>query len=197
MTAIALGSVLGGMALGFLFLDPSSLETLDVLVTAALWVLLFGIGLDLGRTSGLLVRIRGLGWAILTVPVAIALGSIIGTSLVAGWLGLAVREGAAVGAGFGWYSLSAVIISQNHDVALGAVAFLANVFRELLAIICIPLVAAKIGHLAAVAPGGATTMDVTLPLVAKSTSKDVTMAAFISGVILSGLVPILVPLLLP
>ncbi len=197
MTAIAIASVLGGMALGYLFLDPNILDTLDTLVTVALWILLFGIGLDLGRTSGLAERLRGLGWTILAVPLAVALGSILGTALVAGWLGLTMREGAAVGAGFGWYSLSAVIISQNYDVALGAVAFLSNVFRELIAIVCIPLVAAKIGHLAAVAPGGATTMDVTLPLVAKSTSKDVTMAAFVSGMMLSGLVPILVPLLLP
>ena len=197
MTLLAAGSVVGGMLLGYLFLDASALDFLDHLVTGALWLLLFGIGLDLGRTSGLLSRIRGLGWSVLAVPLAIALGSILGTAVVAGFLGLSLREGAAVGAGFGWYSLSAVIITQSYDVSLGATAFLANVFRELLAIVLIPVVAAKIGHLAAIAPGGATTMDVTLPLVAKCSTKEITMAAFVSGVVLSALVPVIVPLLLP
>ena len=197
MTKIALASIGGGILLGYFFLQPIHLELLGTLVTIALWILLLGIGLDLGRTSGLMARIKGLGLHCLCVPMAVAAGSIAGAAAAALLMGLTLREGAAVGAGFGWYSLSAVIISQSYDVSLGAVAFLTNVFREVLAIIIIPVVAARIGHLASVAPGGATTMDVTLPLVAKSTTKEMTMIAFVSGIVLSALVPILVPILLP
>jgi uncharacterized membrane protein YbjE (DUF340 family) len=81
-------------------------------------------------------------------------------------------------------------------VELGALAFIANVLRELLAIICIPLAARYLGSLVAIAPGGATTMDTTLPLIAEATQNEATVAAFINGAILSALVPILIPLLM-
>ena len=60
----------------------------------------------------------------------------------------------------------------------------------------LPFVVKYFGSLAAVAPGGATTMDVTLPLVKESGGEAVVIPAFISGAVLSILVPILVPFFL-
>jgi uncharacterized membrane protein YbjE (DUF340 family) len=68
--------------------------------------------------------------------------------------------------------------------------------REAISFILIPLVAVKIGRLAAVAPGGATTMDTTLPLIAKATDAYTTVIALINGTTLSAMVPLLVPLLI-
>lgn len=78
-------------------------------------------------------------------------------------LAMPLKEAVAVGAGFGWYSLSGVLIAATHSVELGATAFLANVARELMAFLLIPLLVSRVGKLAAIAPGGATTMDSTLP----------------------------------
>ncbi|MFZ5648571.1 MAG: lysine exporter LysO family protein [Bacillota bacterium] len=107
-----------------------------------------------------------------------------------------LKEASAVGAGFGWYSLSGVILSQIYSVEAGALAFLTNVMREIIAFVLIPVLAARIGSLAAVAPGGATTMDTTLPLIARSTDADTTVIAFVNGATLSAMVPVLVPLLI-
>ncbi|OWZ84566.1 hypothetical protein CDO51_02055 [Natranaerobius trueperi] len=46
-------------------------------------------------------------------------------------------------------------------------AFLINVFREVIAIICIPFVAKHLGGIASLALGGATTMDITIQLFLK------------------------------
>lgn len=70
--------------------------------------------------------------------------AVVPAGMIAGkFLGWSMAEGAAVGAGFGWYSLSGVIISEIHSVALGTIAFLSNVIREVSAIIIIPLLARR------------------------------------------------------
>jgi len=60
----------------------------------------------------------------------------------------------------------------------------------------IPLIARTAGRLAAVAPGGATAMDVTLPIISQSTDAQTTLVAFYSGTVLSALVPVVVPLII-
>ena len=49
---------------------------------------------------------------------------------------------------------------------------------------------------AALAPGGATTMDTTLPIIARTMGSEAALLAFASGATLTVLVPILVPLLI-
>jgi len=53
-----------------------------------------------------------------------------------------------------------------------------------------------LGRLISIAPGGATTMDVTLPLIKKTAGDEMVLPALINGIVLSALVPILVPLFL-
>ena len=131
------------------------------------------------------------------MPILIALGSILGAVIGGQMLNLPFNEASAVGAGFGWYSLSGVIISKIYSSDLGALAFLTNVFRELMAIILIPLLAKLGNKILVIAPGGATTMDTTLPLITRSVKqKEIAVIAFISGAVLSSLVPVLVPLLI-
>jgi uncharacterized membrane protein YbjE (DUF340 family) len=88
------------------------------------------------------------------------------------------------------------MLSQLHSPALGALAFLTNVCRELLAVVISPFLAKRCHYLLAVAPGGATTMDTTLPLISQCTDTQTTLVAFVNGVLLSSLVPVLVPVLL-
>jgi len=185
-----------GILSGYVFLDALHLELLSQLTEGALAILLFGVGIELGKTSELRSKLRNFSPLVLLTPLVIALGSILGSMLVGLGLNLPIMEAAAVGSGFGWYSLSAVIIAQTYDVSVGALAFLSNVFREVLAVILIPIVAVKLGFLPAIAPGGATAMDVTLPIISKATDEQTTILAFYCGLILSLMVPIIVPLFL-
>jgi uncharacterized membrane protein YbjE (DUF340 family) len=196
MTVLIFGSVVTGILAGYFLLSGVGQAWLDPLTNYSLAVLLFGVGIDIGASREVLADLKLMGWKLLVIPVLIALGSLVG-AVISGYLfGFAAGESAAVGAGFGWYSLSGVLISKLHSAELGSLAFLSNVFRELLTVMILPLVVRYFGSLAAVAPGGATTMDVTLPLVKESGGEAVVIPAFVSGAVLSTLVPILVPLFL-
>lgn len=196
IAAILVPLTLGVAAGYFGLLPPAFAGQLEGLITWALTLLVFAVGVDLGGRREAIKELLTLGAGALLVPVGVALGSLGGTMLMGLLLGLKWNEGAAIGAGFGWYSLSGVLITELHSVRLGTLAFLTNVLRELASILILPWVYRYLGALAAVAPGGATTMDVTLPVVVKVAGEEMGLVAFASGFILSLVVPVLVPLLL-
>jgi uncharacterized membrane protein YbjE (DUF340 family) len=183
-----------GIAAGVLNLAPAVISSnMDMLILVMLCLLLFVIGLDMSQNNGALRQVRRIGWKMLLLPVFIAVGSVLG-ALVAGiLLGMNPAHAMAIGAGFGWYSLSGVMLTGLVGAQIGTMALLSNVFRELLAIMIMPLVVRYFGKLAAVAPGGATSMDTTLPIVVKYAGSEMSVIAFVSGFTLSVLVIVLVP----
>ena len=194
MTKYIVISLLAGVAWGYFFVDPTSACQFEFISEWALILLLFTVGIELGLNKQLGKQVSTLPKVTLVVPFVIAGASIISGILVTPLIGLHPLEGAAVASGFGWYSLSGLLIAQSYDTALGTLAFISNVIRELIAIITIPVVARYFGHLSAVAPGGATAMDVTLPIISRNTNAQTTIAAVYSGTVLSLLVPLIVPL---
>lgn len=196
MTILIFSSVIIGILIGFFFFNQELKNLLDPITNFSLAVLLFGVGIDIGSSREILKDLKIMGWKIILIPVLIAFASVIASVLAGVILGFGFEESAAVGAGFGWYSLSGVLISKLHSAELGSLAFLTNVFRELMTVMILPFVGKYFGSLAAIAPGGATTMDVTLPLVKESGGEAVVIPAFVSGAVLSFLVPILVPFFL-
>jgi uncharacterized membrane protein YbjE (DUF340 family) len=196
VTLSIVASLAAGIAAGLFLLPEGMAGVIQPISDLSLAVLLFAVGFDLGRDAKLGQKIKDLPKITLAVPFLIALGSVAGAALFSFLVGISPGDAALVGAGFGWYSLSAVIIAQTYDLGLGALALLTNVSRELLAFLLIPVIARRLGYLPAVAPGGATAMDVTLPIVSKSTNAQTALVAFYSGTVLSILVPIVVPLLI-
>ena len=110
-------------------------------------------------------------------------------------LPLGAKDAAAASAGLGWYSLAPTLLAP-YSLSLSAVAFLSNVMREILSIVAIPFVARYVGYLECVALPGAAAMDTVLPVVIGATHERITIYSFASGVVLSLLVPILVPLII-
>lgn len=186
LTLMLLGSVLFGIILGLSFLPASALPLLADLTTWILGLLLLGIGLDLGGSTKAFAQLKTIGPRIVMIPAGIIVGSIAGGVVVAFvWGIMAWNEAAAVASGFGWYSLSSVLIGEMHSPWLGAIAFVANVFRELIAIIITPLLARWLGPVSALGPAGATAMDVMLPVIAKGAGREYVPLAFFSGATLS------------
>jgi uncharacterized membrane protein YbjE (DUF340 family) len=196
LVAIIIIIILGVIS-GYFIIPTSLLEYLDLISTISLSILLLGVGIDIGRNKEVITDLKRLGFKIILVPTLIAIGSIAGAILFGILIKLPVNESSAIAAGFGWYSLSAVILTKTYSTDIGALAFLSNVFRELFALVLIPLLAKMGTKLTVIAPGGATTMDTTLPLITKSVNDtEIAIIAFISGAVLSAFVPILVPLLI-
>jgi uncharacterized membrane protein YbjE (DUF340 family) len=194
MALIILSALVIGTVAGVLGIMPAPVEAgLDTLIMVMLCLLLFVIGLDMSQNRSVIGQIRRIGWKMILLPAFIAAGSILG-ALAAGILaGMDPRYAMAIGAGFGWYSLSGVMLTGLVGAQIGTMALLSNVFREMLSIVIMPLVVKYFGKIAAIAPGGATTMDTTLPVVVRYAGSDMSVISFVSGFTLSMLVFILVP----
>lgn len=202
-TFAIIASVAAGMALGYLAIRPlfeGNMNQFDSLaglaIKVGLCLLLVFIGLDLGLDGTVVDNFKKVGLRILVFPAVVIVGTLAGAAACSLFMEFSLKECLAIGAGFGWYTLAPGIIMENGYVTASAVAFLHNVMRELFSIIFIPLVAKKIGYIETTGMPGAAAMDVCLPIVEKSTRSDIAVYSFVSGVILSTAVPIMVPLII-
>lgn len=195
-TPIVLWGALGtGLVLSKAAPGASTSGLMATVTTWALCWLVFLAGVDIARSSAWR-DVREMGGTVLLVPGAICVGSIVG-GLIGGLVaGMRPGEAMAVGAGFGWYSFSGVLLTNVRGVELGAVAFIANLLRELMTFMLTACVRRKKIRLLSVALGGATTMDSTLPMIARFDGPEVAVIGFVSGVSLTLLAPLVIPALL-
>jgi uncharacterized membrane protein YbjE (DUF340 family) len=161
-----------------------------------LYGLLVLIGISVVGRPGAGRMVRSLRPAVLLVPLAAVVGSL-GASAAVGMMvaGLSVADALAVGAGLGWYSLSAGWIAAERGAELGAVALLTNVLREVLALVAAPLLARALGPIAPIAAAGAPAMDTALPVLTRACGRDAAMVALSSGAVCSAAVPLLLAVL--
>ncbi|MGC1119697.1 MAG: lysine exporter LysO family protein [Candidatus Methanofastidiosia archaeon] len=181
-----------GVLLGFLNVIPEA--ALGDVAFGSRWLLialLFLVGIDVGGNKEVLTDLRKMGVRILVLPLAITAGSLLGGVAISFLADVSVYESLAVASGMGYYTLSSIILTQAVGTTLGTLAFLSNIFREILTVVTCPVLA-RISRLAPVASGGATSMDTTLPVIIQCTSKTVGVLAVISGVVITLLVPFLV-----
>lgn len=104
----------------------------------AVYAMLAAVGMSLGFDSRAWRILRDLkGWVVL-VPLMIIVGTFLGG--VAAWtmLDMSFRDVMAVAAGFGYYSLSSMLINQLADVSLGSMALISNMVRELVTLLFAP-----------------------------------------------------------
>ena len=163
------------------------------LSTYVLYALMFCVGITLGSDTALAGRVRRLDPRLALLPVMTAVGTLAGAALSTLLLPpLTAGDTMAVGAGFGYYSLSSIFIADFRGAELGTVALLCNVMRELFTLLAAPLVARWLGPLAAVSIGGATTFDTTLQIITQSAGKPYAVVSIFHGCVLDFSVPFLV-----
>lgn len=185
-----------GMLLARLDLLPAWMLE-EKLFMILLWVMLFCIGMGMGFDLGSLLLVRDLGLRALLLPALSVTGTALGA--IPAFLllpGVELRETLTVGAGLGYYSLSSVIISNSGHVALGSTALIANICRELFALLACRPLARIFGPLAPVAAAGAPAMDTCLAAIVSASGERCGILAVFNGIALTILVPLLVPLAL-
>ena len=192
MTYIIIISILAGMGCGYFVFPPEIINSMDKLAPISLIALIFLVGIDVGGNTKIFKDLKRVGLKALLIPFGGIIGSLLGGLLVGLLFNMAINESLAIGAGFGWYSISGAMLKEMGGDTLGAIAFLTNVFREILTVILIPILAKRLNGYTAIAPAGATSMDTTLPLIAKATNPQIVVISFINGVIMSSLVPVFV-----
>ena len=160
-----------------------------------LCLLMFSVGISIGQDRNAFRQFRSLSPRMLFLPVMTVFGTYLGVMVV----GLFFRERTlteylAVGSGFGYYSLSSILITQYKGVELGTIALLANIFREILTLLLAPWMVKYFGKLALISAGGATTMDTTFPVIVRNSGKEYSIVSIYHGFIIDFSVPFLVTL---
>lgn len=151
--------------------------------------LLFLIGIQL-RNNGMTLRQIVLNRRGMIVAVVVMVSSLLGGVINAFILDLPLKTGLAMASGFGWYSLSGILLTESYGPVIGSAAFFNDLARELLAIMLIPGLVRR-SRSTALGLCGATSMDFTLPVLQRSGGVEIVPAAIVHGFILSLLVPIL------
>lgn len=193
---IILGFFSVGLLLGYYNILPSFLVENDY-SSYALYFLMFLVGIGVGADTRAFKALKNYNLKIFLVPLTTIFGTALGISLVYLVIpGLSFKEVQAVGSGYGYYSLSSIIITETYSKSLGVVALLSNVMREIATLLLAPLIAIYFGKIAPICSGGATSMDTTLPIITKASGKEFAIVSLFHGIVLTILVPFIVSLIL-
>lgn len=167
----------------------------DAATTGTLYALIFAVGVAVGTEPEAIARLRDRSPRLAAIPFVVIAASLAAGGLVAlAWPALGLRDGMAVAAGVGYYSLTSVLVGQQAGAALGVVALLANLLREALTLALAPVIG-RLGPGAPIGAGGATAMDTTLGVIVETSGRTWAIVAVYSGAVLTVLVPVVVPLL--
>ena len=167
-----------------------------------LYALMLQVGIGIGSDSRLKEILRTLSPRLLFLPLATIVGTLVATLAVSFLLSRwSTAEVLAVGSGMGYYSLSSILITSLKEQSigvvaaaeLGTIALIANIFREIMTLVLAPLMVRWFSPLGPISAGGATSMDVTLPVITRISGKEWVFVSIVHGIVVDFSVPFLVP----
>lgn len=197
---IVVGFFALGCVLGWSGRLPDVVIENDITVYV-LYLLMFHVGLSIGSDKKLKDILGSIRPKLLLVPFATIAGTLVFSALVSLLLTQwSVFDCLAVGSGFAYYSLSSILITQLKESSLGVqlatelgtIALMANIMREIMALLGAPLFVKYFGRLSPICAGGATTMDTTLPIITRYSGKDLVFISIFHGIIVDFTVPFFV-----
>ena len=190
---VILAFFVAGLLLGIFRLWPEE-RIAGNMSLYVLEALMFSVGFSIGHQPDTVKQFRKIKARVLFLPVMTILGTWLG-ALVAGLLSRhSVTDMLAVSSGFGYYSLSGIMITEYRGAELGTLALLANIAREVFALLLAPLMVRYFGKLAPISAGGATTMDTTFPIIMQTSGREFAIVSIYHGFIMDLSVPFLVSL---
>ena len=166
-----------------------------------LYALMLQVGIGIGSDERLKEILRTLSPRLLLLPCATIAGTLIATLVISFLLSRwTTAEVLAVGSGMGYYSLSSILITSLKESSigvvaaaeLGTIALMANIFREIMTLVFAPLMVRWFSPLGPISAGGATSMDVTLPVITRFSGKDWVFVSIVHGIVVDFSVPFLV-----
>lgn len=177
-----------GMIIGYLL--PADYMPPENTMTALLMILILLVGIGL-KGSGItlkevLLNRRGVEMSII-FTLSVLVGGLIFALL---FTDVSWTQGLALASGFGWYSLSAIVMTDAYGAVWGSVALFNDLVREFFALLFIPVFMRKYPS-AAVGLGGATSLDFTLPIIQQSGGLKVVPLAISFGFIINIVSPVL------
>lgn len=171
------------VATGFLAMPSSS---------ALLLLLVLLVGVDLAQVK---LDRRWFSRSMLTVPIFVVVGSLIGGAVAAWMTGESLRTSFALSSGYGWFTLSSVLVGDALGQTYGTMALMTDLLRELLAIVVLYALGRHEPHVS-IGSAGATALDSTLPIIKQACSPEAVPLALVSGFLLTLLAPVFITLIL-
>jgi len=165
------------------------------IATATYWFLLFLIllvGVDLSMVK---LGRESLTWKIMLVPALVLIGSALGGVAASFVVDEPMRITLALSSGFGWFSMSGPLVSTFLGSSYGSMALLTDLFRELMALVLLYAMGRRM-PVAAVASGGAASMDSVLPIIRVTCPPSIVPMAVVTGLVLTIAGPMLISFLL-
>lgn len=190
---VILGFFTLGIILGLAGL-PAGQSIVHKLSFWSLCILMAMVGMSVGGNPELATSIKSMNPRIALLPIATILGTYAGCIIVNLFLGHSIADVLAIGSGFGYYSLSSVLISSSRGPHLGSIALISNIIREVFTLLCAPVLARIAGPLAPISSGGATTADTTLPIISSCCGDKFVLISIFHGFAVDFTVPFLVTL---
>jgi hypothetical protein len=193
---ISLSLLLVGIAVGVVV--PA--VPVELPIKVFLLLMIFAVGFQTTRELRTLSTgqsaSRGVAlFILLALPVAVMAGTLCfcagaGLFLKYGW-----RDSMLCGAAMGWQTLGGPMVQELRGLQLGNVAFLTNMFRDVVSLLLIPLVSRRGYELLGVTPGGVSSMDILLPGIMAASGRHVLLYAMWVGASCSFWAPILIYLI--
>jgi uncharacterized membrane protein YbjE (DUF340 family) len=163
-------------------------------IPMALYPMIFFLGIDFARDFKIayFLKLRNLVFPLITIVGTLMAGMFMGML----WPGISFLEGMMVSAGFGYASLSSLILEAEMGAQMGALALLSNVFRELFTLLFSGQMARYLGGVAPMLSAGSNSMDTCLASILKASGREWLAPSIVHGFILTLLVPILLSVLI-
>lgn len=187
LCCVVLGFVLGKLLPIFL---PITDLPIDGIIKGLLILLILLVGFQLSHSGmtlrQVLVNKRGVQ-ACVIFCLSVAVGGLLYALIMPD---VTWTQGLALSSGYGWYSLSGIIMTDAYGAVWGSVALLNDLLREFMALLFIPMLIGKYPT-TAVGLGGVTTMDFTLPIIQSSGGNEVVPLAMSFGFLVNIISPVL------
>ena len=193
---------IAGIGLGLSQQAPEWLHGHD-LPMIILSLLILQVGISLGAGTDLRQIARSLNPRMSLLPLFTIAGTLLFSAIGVLLLhGRNLSDCLLVGSGFGYYSLSSVLIADLKSTTLGVqgatelatVALLANVIREMIALFGTPTLPRLGSRLVPISVAGINSMDVCLPMIVRNSSRgeELIPIAILHRIVLGASVPILI-----
>ena len=187
-------SIVIGVILGYFLTSYIQTFLLDYMLIGSLIILYVSVGISLSSNKKVFKYIKILGFRVIYISIAVIAGSLVGGFVSGTLLGIPLHISVMSASGMSYYSLTGAYMTQVYGIQAGTYGFVVNVMREFFTVLLLPFLI-KISMGSPIASGAAGNMDTMLVPVTKVVGAELGLVTLITGVILTFVVPFILPVL--
>ena len=186
-------SLVIGLIAGVFLRSIISSSVIDFFFTIALIALYISVGISQGANREVFVYLKIIGFKIILLPIGILIGSLVGGIVSGILLKLPLHISTTSASGMSFYSITGAYMTQQYGIEIGTYGFIVNIMREFFTILTMPLLI-KISPGAPIAGGASGNMDTMLAPITKFVGIRLSLVTLLTGMILTIVVPIVLPI---